>query len=458
MLNKKVEALIDSYADEYKSMLRRWVRVPSVKGEPEDGAPFGRDVRRMLDMAMVDCETMGFLTHVYDGYACDATLGDEDAETLAVLAHLDVVPVGDGWSYPPFGATVVGDKVYGRGTSDDKGPALCAMFAMRALKEAGVPLRRSIRLILGCDEESGWEDMDWYCDHAKMPEMGFSPDASFPLINTEKGMIHTFVRAPLSPDGLQVLRLSVGERMNVIPGVAEALVAGGADTVAQTKAFAEKTGLPYTAELTPEGVLLRAEGIPGHSAYPEACRNANGMLLLLLRELGAEGALRTLADAYPMEYDGAHLGIACRDEVSGALTCNMGILRTEGGELVASLDCRCPVSADLDALTAAIRAHLPGFRLEGLSTTAAHHVPADSELVRALLDAYHEETGLPAIPESTGGGTYAKIMKQGVAFGAAFPGDEDLAHQANEYVELPKMLLATKIYASALIRLCGADA
>ena len=455
MRNKQVEALIDSYADEYAAMLSRWVSVPSVKGEPDDGAPFGADVRRMLDMAMVDCETFGLLTHVYDGYACDATLGDEDRETIAVLAHLDVVPVGDGWHYPPFGAQRVGDRIYGRGTGDDKGPAIAALFAMRAIREAKVPLKRSIRLILGCDEESGWEDMEWYCDHAKMPDVGFSPDASFPLINTEKGMIHTFVRGKLAKTGLQVKRLSVGERLNVIPGESCALAEGGAELAERVRAWAEKTGLPCEAEVTPEGVLLKAHGIPGHSAYPFECRNANGMLLLLLRELGVEGALKTLADAYPLEWNGTALGIACEDELSGPLTCNMGILRIEGDDVVASLDCRCPVSADLDALVAQIRAHLPGMKLEGLSTKEPHHVPADSELVTSLLAAWHEETGLPAIPESTGGGTYAKVLKQGVAFGAGFPGDEDLAHQADEYVEIPKMIKACKIYANALLRLCA---
>ncbi len=455
MLNEQVSKLIDSYVDDYARMLARWVKVPSVKGEPEDGAPFGAEVRRMLDMAMVDCETMGFLTHVYDGYACDATLGDEDKETIAVLAHLDVVPAGDGWEHPPFGAVRVGDRVYGRGTGDDKGPALCAMFAMKAIREAGIPLKRSIRLILGCDEESGWADMDWYCDHAKMPDLGFSPDAAFPLINTEKGMIHAFAQAPVSKEGLQVLSLCNGERLNVIPGECAALLAGGAELAERVRAFAEKSGLPYEAEVTPEGVRVTAHGIPGHSAYPEACRNANGMMLILLRELGADGPLRELADAYPMEYTGEHLGIACEDELSGHLTCNVGILRIDDGVLTASLDCRCPVTADLEKLIAAIRAHLPGFTLAHLSTTEPHHVPADSELVTCLLDAYREETGLPAEPKSTGGGTYAKVLKQGVAFGAGFPGDEDLAHQANEYVELPKMILAAKIYANALLRLCA---
>ncbi|MBR3495008.1 MAG: Sapep family Mn(2+)-dependent dipeptidase [Clostridia bacterium] len=456
MLDERIASLIDSYAEEYAAMLTRWVQVPSLKAEPEDGAPFGTAVRRMLDMAMVDCETFGMLTHVYDGYACDATLGDDAQEPLAVLAHLDVVPAGDGWETPPFTAVRKGDRIYGRGTGDDKGPALCALFAMRAIREAGVPLKKPIRLILGCDEESGWEDMDWYCDHAHMPPVGFSPDASFPLINTEKAMIHTMAEGTLSPDGLQVKQLWTGERMNVIPGVCEALLAGGEALAGQIRAWSEKTGLPYTAEVTDEGVRVTALGIPGHSAYPEACRNAIGMMLVLLRELGVQGDLKTLADAYPLEYDGKALGIACADEMSGPLTCNIGILHVRDGRFSASLDCRVPVTADLDTLIASIREHLPGLKLVGLSTTPGHHVPPESELVTALLAAYHEETSLPAVPQSTGGGTYAKVLKQGVAFGAGFPGDEDLAHQANEYVELPKMILAAKIYANAMLRLCRA--
>ena len=454
-MKRKVDALLDSWQEEYAAHLARWVRVPSVKGEAEDGAPFGREVRRMLDMAMVDAETMGFMTHVYDGYACDITHGDEDAETIAVLGHLDVVPAGDGWQVPPFAAVREGDRLYGRGTSDDKGPTLAALYAMRAIKEAGVPLKRSIRMVLGCDEETDWEDMDYYCDHAQMPEAGFSPDASFPLINTEKGMIQMMIHAPFDGEGLKVLSLKSGERPNVIPGECTALVRGGEEVCARVRAFAEKTGMDYRAEVTGEGVKLTAVGIPGHSAYPLGRRNAIGMMLILLRELGAQGSLKTLADAYPLEQDGACLGIKCADDISGALTCNIGILRLEEGTLSASIDCRCPVKADLNSLVESIRAHLPGFRLTDVSMTPPHHVPADSELVTSLLAAYHEETGLPAVAESTGGGTYAKVLKQGVAFGASFPDDEDLAHQAGEYVYLTKMILAAKIYANALMKLCA---
>ncbi|MBQ8312955.1 MAG: Sapep family Mn(2+)-dependent dipeptidase [Clostridia bacterium] len=453
-MNKQISSLIDSYRSEFIATLSRWIEVPSVKDTPAPRAPFGTEVRRMLDMAMADARAMGFDARDFDGYACDLTLGDAP-EAVAVLGHLDVVPAGDGWQTPPFTAVIDGDKIIGRGSIDDKGPALAALYAMRAIKEAGVPLKKSIRMILGCDEESGWEDMAYYAAHADMPKVGFSPDASFPIINTEKAMLHAFITAPVAESGLQVKQLWTGERVNVIPGECKALLAGGAELAGQVAAYAAKASLPYTAEVTADGVWVTAEGIPGHSAYPEGRRNAIGMMLLLLKELGVQGAFLTLANAIGMESNGASLGCACADEVSGALTCNMGILHLENGSITASLDMRVPITADLDKLEASARAALPGFTFLHVEKKEPHHVPAESELVSQLLAAYHEETGLPAYPTATGGGTYAKVLEQGVAFGAAFPDDEDLAHQADEYASIDGLMKSAKVYANALLRLCA---
>ena len=345
--------------------------------------------------------------------------------------------------------------MYGRGTNDDKGPSLAALFAMRAIREAGIPLRKGIRMILGCDEESGWEDMEYYGAHERIPDVGFSPDASFPLINTEKGMMVLALHAPASEKGLKILELSAGDRVNVIPGECTALIEGGEETAARVRAYAGETGLPYTAEVTAGGVRVTATGIPGHSAYPEGKRNAIGMMLLLLRELGAVGPVAELAELIGTDHDGKKLGCACEDAVSKQLTCNLGILRLQGGEWYATLDFRCPVTADQELLKRNATAALKGFRVETETQKPPHHVPADSELVTALLAAYDEETGLKGEPMSTGGGTYAKVLKQGVAFGALFPDEEDLAHQADEYEEIDRLILAAKIYANALVRLAG---
>ena len=453
-MEQRVYQLIDSYREAFTETLKRWVRIPSVKSEAEEGAPFGREIRNMLDTAMEDARGMGFAVRDFDGYACDITLGSAE-EKIAVLGHLDVVPVGDGWTKPPFGGIVENGVIWGRGSNDDKGPALASLFAVKAIREAGIPLKKSIRVILGCDEEEGWEDMKYYGAHEQIPEIGFSPDSSFPLINTEKGMLGLTLRAPAAKTGLKVLKLHTGDRVNVIPGECKALVEGGDEIAGRAIAYSKVSGMPYTAEVTDEGVWLTATGIPGHSAYPGGKRNAIGMMLRLLHELGAEGPVAVLAEAVGLESDGRSLGCACRDEVSKALTCNMGILHLENGNWYGTLDMRCPITADLEKLRDAAVAHLPGFDVETTTMKPPHHVPADSELVTKLLAAYEEETGLKGEPISTGGGTYAKVLKQGVAFGALFPDEEDLAHQADEHAEIDRLMLAMKIYANALLRLAA---
>ncbi len=453
-MDRKLNDLIESYRDDFVKTLQEWVRVPSVKSEPAEGAPFGKDIAKMMDTAAETGHRMGFVVRTFDGYALDMTLGDA-AEKLAMLGHLDVVPVGDGWLKDPFGGEIEDGKIYGRGTNDDKGPSLAALYAMKAIKEAGIPLKRSIRLILGGDEECDWECVNYYAAHTEMPEMGFSPDASFPLINTEKGMLHFELRFPEAQEGLKILRMATGERPNVIAGESKALLEGGEALAEQVRAYAAETGLPYSAEVTPEGVWVTATGISGHSAYPEGKRSAIGMMLKLLQALGAQGGIAVLAKAVGMENDGKSLGCACADAVSGHLTNNMGILHLESGEWFGTLDFRCPIEADQDKLIREAKAHLPGIEVKVTTQKPPHHVPADSELVTSLLAAYEEESGLKGEAMSTGGGTYAKVLKQGVAFGAVFPGEEELAHLANEYERIDSLMLAAKIYANALVRLAG---
>ena len=455
-MDAKLNAIIESMHDEMIDTLQKWIRVPSVKGEAAPDAPFGKEVRSMLDMALADCEQMGFKTQNFDGYIAHADLGEgSDEDALAILAHLDVVPEGDGWKYPPYGAVIENGRMYGRGTSDDKGPAVAALYAMKAVKDVGIPLRRKVRLILGCDEESGWEDIAHYNKVATMPRMGFSPDASYPIINIEKGICRLELHGVLSNEGLQVIAFNNGERPNVIPGRASALVAGDAATVAQAEAAAKKLDIPAEVQLTDKGVSITVTGISGHAAYPETARNANGEMLLLLRELGVQGDLRLLADKIGLDYKGEGLEISVSDGISGYLTCNLGIIRAGEGGVYATLDIRYPVMTNPDMIIKNVSASLPGMRVEAMEVKEPHHVPAGSELVQNLLDAYHEVTGYERKCLYTGGGTYARSLQEGVAFGASFPQDEDLAHQANEYADIEGLYKNIKIFALAIVKLAG---
>lgn len=346
----------------------------------------------------------------------------------------------------------------GRGTSDDKGPAVAALFAMQAIKSADIPLKREVRLIFGCDEESGWEDMAYYTAHCDMPRSGFSPDASYPVINTEKGLLVMKLQAKPDTQGLQVVKIAVGERHNVIPGSATALIQGDADMCDRINRLAKEMTLDVQAVPQENGVLLTATGIPGHAAYPENARNAIGELLLMLRALGVEGGLKTLADTIGLEYDGTSLGVACSDKTSGPLTCNLGVLRyDEENGLYAELDFRYPILADSSRIIETVKAAVAE-TVEAKKTTlkAPHHVPPNSKLVTALLNAYHDETGRPRECVSTGGGTYARCLAEGVAFGAQFPDEEDVAHQADEYISLDALMLNVHILARAIVSLAGA--
>ncbi|MBR4068876.1 MAG: Sapep family Mn(2+)-dependent dipeptidase [Clostridia bacterium] len=445
--------IIESMRDELVDTLKRWIAVPSVKAEAQPGAPFGPEVKRMLHMALEEGERMGFAARNIDEYAGDLRMGPIGVEPLGILAHLDVVPAGDGWQTPPFEPVQVEDRIFGRGTSDDKGPAIAALFAMKAIKEAGIPLKREVRLILGCDEESGWEDMAYYCEHCDMPKTGFSPDASFPVINTEKGLLHLSLRAPFCNEGLEVKQISVGERCNVIPGNAEALIGGTEEECERINRLAVDMMVQVEAEYMGEHTIrLISTGIPGHAAYPEAAKNALGQLLIMLRALGVSGALRTLADVVGMEYDGSGLGVRCSDETSGSLTCNLGILRyAPDAGLYATLDIRYPILCKWEAVVAAATAALgKDIQVTVDEQKDPHHVAPSSELVTALLDAYHEVTGRTRECIATGGGTYARCLEEGVAFGSAFPEDEELAHQAGEYASIDGLMQNVQIFARAI--------
>ena len=452
----KIEQLLSQYREEMMETVQKWVRIPSVKGDAAPGAPFGVEARKALDTAMADCEKFGLKTQIFDGYAGHADLGEGNTrDAIAILAHLDVVPVGDGWTKEPFGGERADGKIFGRGTSDDKGPAVAALYAMRAVKEAGVPLRRKVRLILGCDEECGSSDMAYYKKVTEMPRSGFSPDADYPVINIEKGGSHVRFVGDLCPEGLQVLSMQVGERANVIPGFASALVEGVEDLAVKAEEAGKKLGFPVKATVGNGAVILETTGLTGHAAFPSHGKNAIGQMLLIFKELGVQGALLELADGVGMTYNGENLGIAMRDDVSGELTGSLDIIRIENGKVEAIMDVRYPVLFHPGRMYELLNQRLQYLKAEDAGTRPPHFVSDKTELVQELLEAYHEVTGGEKRTIAIGGGTYAQSMEEGVAFGALFPGEVEMAHQADEYITEESLFQNARIFARAIIRLAG---
>ena len=462
---EKIDALVMSMKDQLVEDMKRWIAVPSVQGPAEENAPFGKENRRMLDLALEDAKKYGFEVRDVDGYAGDISFGQGE-QTMGMLCHLDVVPAGDGWTHDPWGAEIVDNKIYGRGTMDDKGPALCALYAMRAVKDAGVPLKDGVRLILGCDEETGMSDMRYYAKKYKMPDYGFSPDAEFPVINIEKGGLGLLISKYTGGEGdaeIAVESLYAGVRPNVVPGVAKAVlkVRDPEGFKAAVEKVAQEKGFRLTTEEEDGRIALIAEGESAHASMPHLGKNAAGMLLIALKELGAGGnskdAIAALAEVLGMEYDGAKLGIKQEDELSGPLTCNLGILRYDGLNLTAQLDIRYPLCADEEKMCGAATMALSGagLALTRLGGHTPHHVPAEHKVVKGLLKVYHEVTGRDAYAFAIGGGTYSRMMPNTVAFGLNFPGDTDTCHMPDEFIDVDKMMLSVKIFAHAIATLAA---
>ena len=465
----RLDACVEELREELLADLKRWIAIPSVLGEAAPNAPFGLETRRMLDLALETARGYGFEAREFDGYCGDVSLGSGE-ETMGILAHLDVVPLGDGWTHDPLGAEIVDGRVYGRGVIDDKGPALAALYAMRAVRDAQIPLKDGVRLILGCDEETGMQDMRHYASVNKMPDYGFSPDAEFPVINIEKGGLG--IRLSRNTEGedgaeLPVYSLYAGVRPNVVPGVATAEIGLNGLTL---EALQEKLNainaahekFDVIAERLENGnARITATGVSAHASLPHLGVNAAGMLLIALKELGAGGGsketIACLADTLGLEGDGKSIGIAVADELSGALTCNLGILRYDGHLLTARLDIRYPICADETTMCGQIAmavspAHIAVMRMGGHGPL---HVPAEHKVVRGLLKVYHDVTGQPAYPIAIGGGTYSRCMPNTVAFGPVFPGDEDPCHMPDESIEIDKLMLSVKIMAHAIAELAG---
>ena len=465
-----VEAFIERWVERHEGEmvedLRALIAIESVESPARPGQPFGEGVARALEFVEAAARRWGLRTLNADGYAIHGEMG-AGRDLVGVLCHVDVVPAGDGWTVPPFGGIVRSGRIYGRGAIDDKGPTVAALYGAAALLASGAPLSRRIRLIVGGDEESGFECVRYYFARHERPSLAFSPDALFPVVFAEKGILTLQLSRAVKSSALR--RLTGGVRPNVVPDRAEADLAFASREEAVAcverlrRAAAARRARLEVDEPCRDGenvvVRVRSRGAATHGSTPEKGINAASELLAALAEadgaaglLDPEGVAGYLARA-GLEVYGRGLGIARQDDVSGVLTANLGVIRWEEGNVEATFDVRYPVSlSSADELVQDVRQHAGalGFEVRVTEDQPPHHVSPDSFLVRTLLDVYRKETGDPLGPLAIGGGTYARVLPGAVAFGPVFPMQGIVPHEPDECIEVAHLRRLAVIYGKAL--------
>lgn len=458
-MNKAIGQYIDEHCAEMINDLRKLAEIPSVMGDPQEGCPFGREPARALGTALELCQRYGLHTRNVDNYVGTADFFDHKDNYLGILCHMDVVPEGIGWTFPPFAITEQDGRLYGRGAIDDKGPAVAALYALRAVKELGIPLEKNVRLILGTNEENGSGDLEYYTKIEQLPPLLVTPDGSYPIINIEKGMLRISLRAKINvpKEGMIIRSIISDGAVNAVPFTASA----GIDGVDEGTFRGAAEGLDV--DISAEGGVFTVTGKGAHASTPESGRNALTALLTIISRLDKAGAypqIAALAKLFPYgETDGASCGIKCSDDISGETTTVLSVCECDGGNILCRQDIRFPVCESCAGIVQKLKdtAEKHGFSVTADMESEPHHVPADSEFIRTLLDVYEDATGEKGYTVAIGGGTYVHDTAGGVAFGAEFPGDENNMHGTDEFIRTDALLMNAKIYAEAIIRLCGKE-
>ncbi len=428
----------DAHKQELFDDLSGLIAFKSVEDNPSPGNPFGKEVGDALRYSLALAEKLGFKAVNLDDKVGYAEWGD-GAKTFAILGHVDVVPEGTGWTSDPYTLTERNGNWYARGVLDDKGPIVGALYVLKYLREQGLKPSMKVRVIFGTNEESGMECIKYYLKKEPMPDAGVTPDASFPLIYAEKGIVsYVFNRTDKHPD---LISMSGGMAPNMVAASAEAIVTGN---------YTFKPSEHITITRQPDSTYkISAQGISAHASLPELGRNAISLLLTYLADYINDPLLRFYKDRIGMDYYGETIGVGFSDE-SGKLTLNAGLLDSNG----VTVNIRYPVTFNNTSINRQFEhAVTPysGVTVNTKGNSMPLYVPKDSPLIKTLMTAYQKVTGdMKTAPLAIGGGTYARAIKNAVAFGPLKHGKEETAHQKDEYISVEDFRTMMEIYAEAL--------
>ena len=470
MYREKIDAYIDSKKDEMIEDLKMLVRIDSQRGRAKEGKPFGDGPAKVVAAAEGLMKQYGLQTTNYDNYVVTGDFGTQE-KALDILAHLDVVPVTEDWTVTePFQPKVVDGRIYGRGTADDKGPAIAALYALRAIRELGLPMKKSVRLIFGSDEECGSGDLEYYYAKEQEAPYTFTPDADFPLINIEKGSFKGEFSAdfPAEDAKAYVVSFTSGDKVNVVPARATLVVAGVEAAVVEEAAarVTVQTNVAFITESQADGtVKVSARGVAAHASTPAEGKNALTATLRLITALPLDAtkgltALLGLEALFPYEDTcGKQAGIDRENEESGALTLCFSIMDYTPEHLHAIFDARLPIGCTKENTSYPVKEALAqyGITLDNDELREPHCVPGDSWFVQTLLGSYERYFGKKGKALSTGGGTYVHELERGVAFGCMVPEVDNHMHGDDEFMEIEMLLRSAKIFADAILKICNAE-
>ena len=463
-MKDKISAFIDAQREDFIRDLKSLVDIKSVREAPGEGMPFGKGPARALEEAIKISASHGFDTINFENYAGEITYGENPE--LMLLAHLDVVDEGDFCTYEPYNMKIVDGTAYGRGTTDDKGAMLCCLYAMKAARELFGEPKKGVRLVMGCGEETGSEDMDYYFSKREKLPYTLSPDADYPLINLEKGRFAPrFTKTADNGGDRIVTAFCGGTTGNIVPCKSSAVLKGitAAEAEESIRAVSERTGVEFTATEENGALTISALGVSAHAAHPVNGNNAQTALISLINTLPlseneATQTFRALEKLFPHgETDGASAGVKMSDKTSGELTLNFGVLHFEDGVFTGSLDLRCPLCANEQNVKNVIA---KAFSQNGIAFVGdpamvpVHYVPEDAPVIKTALKVFEEYTGLKGECLAIGGGTYVHDIEGGVAFGIEFHGTDYRIHGADEFAVIDELLLTAKMYAAIIYELC----
>lgn len=439
----------------------RLVKIPSVIGKAEKGAPFGREIQNALEEAIRISKDLGFKTYIDpEGYYAYAEVG-EGRELFGILGHLDVVPGGetDQWESPAFTPNLRDGKLFGRGTQDDKGPMIAAMYGAKQLLDEGHRFSKRLRFIFGTDEENLWRGIEKYMQKEEVPDFGFTPDSVFPMIHGEKGLLQLYIRG----EGSWNFELTGGNSFNALADQATIkLNKTTGERYQQRLEDLNRIYEKFQQENQPvklENMRLTLFGKSAHAANPEGGLNAINLLVQGLKDTEFRNPMvHFIENSLGLSQYGEKI-FGKLEDVSGPITVNVGQIRIDEKGSEIAMDIRIPVTIEKTEIEKRIKEEAERYGLEVTEHDylEAIYLPKDHALIRRLGEIYSRVTKEEATPLTSGGATYARAMPNCVAFGAVLPGREKTEHQPNEHIVLKDFLKVTTIYLNAIEKLTSGE-